>query len=768
MSVSKPPVVASSVALFAALSLIPSQGLARDGRRVGEDVIYEMAPMAPNSTQDIIFEMAPLKPVKGAAQASKPAPKPAVQPSPAVAAKPELKPTLAPAAAVQTAPAQPVQAPVAEAAKPATPSVAEHAVAPQPTQAAGEQPAPAAQEAAAPEPVVAQAPTIVEPAPIGPPIMILNPPRKSIAALSAPPAAFDQKAIDLQGGAAAPALVPSLDPTVHEEPPLAAQAPAPETADAGVAIQTPEAAAPAEEAENAGQGAETPPQDDLEARVGAIVAEGVVGPAQVRLADRATLWLPAGRIFLPPEAAKKLAKEAGLEWRAGIQGMIAPTGGGLEWLAPVELVEDGYIKTGAPESLQADGVLAAFQASLPEINAQRARAGEPPVTLDGWLTPPALDAKGRLSACANISTPNSQNGQDGFFNCEAWALGRNGAIKVGLADGGEMAERLKNEAAALAETIVFDHGATYEEFDAATDPVAPYTAADLLTRDVAAKTVKPVLAAAEEGAPAPSILDRISGLLYPALFGAIALGLYVYLKRRREEAGKEEAQQQEAESAPAEALHPETSEPAKQAPASLLARLLPSLHARFAKKTERALESAPVGDSRLNSTLSALKSRFAGLLEARKLQKSKAAPRADAVSSGVPEEEPVSALKKLAARMRRTSEEAPPPPVNVARIVRTPRTSGGAAVAVAAEEFVAPLIVDHEPEKAPAEGLLEPELIEPGQNGVQIAEPQHAVAEIAPAASQIAADDGGFGLVEPGAAEPAAIEAARARLATEE
>ncbi|BDV34523.1 DUF2167 domain-containing protein [Methylocystis iwaonis] len=761
MSVSKPPVVASSVALLAALSLVPSQGLARDGRRVGEDVIYEMAPMAPNSTQDIIFEMAPLKPVKGAAQASKPAPKPVEQPSPAVAAKPELKPTLAPGAAVQAAPAQPAQPPVAEAAKPARPNIAEHPATPEA--------APAAQEAATPaeEPVVAQAPTIVEPAPIGPPIMILNPPRKSIAALSAPPAAFDQKAIDLQGGAAAPALVPSLDPTVHEEPPLAAQAPAPETADAGVAIQTPEAAAPAEEAENAGQGAETPPQDDLEARVGAIVAEGVVGPAQVRLADRATLWLPAGRIFLPPEAAKKLAKEAGLEWRAGIQGMIAPAGGGLEWLAPVELVEDGYIKTGAPESLKADELLAAFQASLPEINAQRARAGEPPVTLDGWLTPPTLDAKGRLSACANISTPNSQNGQDGFFNCEAWALGRNGAIKVGLADGGEMAERLKNEAAALAETIVFDHGATYEEFDAAADPVAPYSAADLLTRDVAAKTVKPVLAAAEEGAPAPSILDRISGLLYPALFGAIALGLYVYLKRRREEAGKEEAQQQEAESAPGEVLLPETSETAKQAPASLFARLLPSLHARFAKKTERALESAPGGDSRLDSTLSALKSRFAGLLEARKLQKSKTAPRADAVSNGVSEEEPVSALKKLAARMRRTSEEAPPPPVNVARIVRTPRTSGGAAVAVA-EEFVAPLIVDHEPEKAPAEGLLEPELIEPGQNGVQIAEPQHAVDDVAPAASQVAAEDGGFGLMEPGAADSAAIEAARARLATEE
>lgn len=756
MSVSKPPVVASSVALFAALSLIPSQGLARDGRRAGEDVIYQMAPMAaPNSTQDIIFEMAPLKPVKGAAQASKPAPKPTEPPSPAVASKPDLKPSLAPAA-----PAQSVQPPVAEAAKPATADVAERPVTPEAE--------PPAQGAAAPtgEPVVAQAPTLIEPAPIGPPIMILNAPGKSIAAVSAPPAAFGQKAIDLQGGAAAPALVPSLDSTARAEP-LAVEEPHAETADAGPAAET--AAAPAEGVENAGQGASTPPQDDLDARIGGILAEGVVGPAQVRLADRATMWVPAGRIFLPVEAAKKLATEAGLEWRDGIQGMIAPAGSGLKWLAPIEFVGDGYIKAGAPESLQADELLAAFQASLPEINAQRARAGEPPATLDGWLTAPALDAKGRLSACANISTPNSQNGQDGFFNCEAWALGRNGAIKVGLADSGEMAERLKNEAAALAETIVFDHGATYEEFDAATDPVAPYTAADLLTRDVAAKTVKPVVAA-EEGAPAPSILDRISGLLYPALFGAIALGLFVYLKRRREQIGKEEAQQQEAEAAPAEALLPETSEPAEQAPAALFARFLPTLHARFAKKAEKAAEPAPAGDSPLNVALAALKSRFTGLLKGKKDQE--AEPKADAGSGELSVEEPVSALKKLAARMRRTSEEASPPPVNVGRIVRAPRASGGAAAAVLAEEFVAPVIVDHDAEKAPEEGLLEPELIEPGQ----IPEPQRTAAEASPAASQVTtdeaarvSDESGFGLVEPGAMDSAssAIKA-RARLAAEE
>lgn len=78
MSFFKPPVVASSVALLAALSLVPTQGWARDG-----ELIYEMPPMSSASSQEIIFEMPPMKPAKGA-QARKSVPKPA--PVPALAA----------------------------------------------------------------------------------------------------------------------------------------------------------------------------------------------------------------------------------------------------------------------------------------------------------------------------------------------------------------------------------------------------------------------------------------------------------------------------------------------------------------------------------------------------------------------------------------------------------------------------------------------------------------------------------------------------------
>ncbi|QGM98717.1 DUF2167 domain-containing protein [Methylocystis parvus] len=825
MSYSKPPVVASSVALLAVLSLVPTQGWARDGRSSG-DVIYEMPPMSPaNSAQDIIFEMAPMKPVKGAAQAQKLAPKPA--PQPAVAAKPAPAPVkeAAPAPA-QPAPvaAAPIPAqPVAEAPSappPAMPVEQQPALADTPAPAAGEAPSVAAQlpnetpaapaegqdAALPPAPVEAAAvageATIVEPARFEAPIMTFNPPRRAIAAIKPPVAALGENVVELQGDSPAASFVPKLRSLAPEAPAAVAadQPVAEQAADAQLEGQT----APATSSDPAAV------QEASDARIASLLAEGLVGPAEIRIGDRATMWLPAGRVFLPLETAHKLAQEAGLEWRPGVQGMVAPAGGKLEWLAPVELLDDGYIKTGEPDSLEPGKLLTAFEASLPEVNAQRVHAGQPPVALDGWLIAPAIDDKRRLSACVNISTQNDQNGLDKFFNCESWALGRQGAIKVGLADGGEGAERLKDEAASLASTIVYDRGKAYEDFDAAADKVAPYVAGDLLTRDVSAKSAPPALAPAPEEAQGGGLL---SSLLYPALFGVAALGAYVLLKRRRK-AGDDAAvaEAMEAEAAPVKRVSrdPEprrgqeapaaiamVDEPASEATPSLFARLLPTLHARFAKKAEHEVEpvaEAPVVAARKPAPASAEKTEGAigglmGKIAAMRSSRSESATPAPASAdprASNEAEEPASALKMLAARMRRSTEEpAAPSTVNVSRVMRPSRASGVAAAVVAVEPVVAPLIVEAaEPrQREPELTLVEPQIVEP--KGSRFPEPvvetrfdahEEIEAYIAPSpapkppASSSVFDEDDFGLIEPGDAGAAssAEEASRNRRASDQ
>lgn len=821
MSFPKPPVVASSIALLAALSLVPTQGWARDGRS-GGDVIYEIPPLQADSS--IIFEMAPMRPVPGAAtraQAHKPAPKPAQPAEPAIAAKPapapvhQAAPAQPPAPIDQAAPAQPA---VAEAAKPVEPQPAvaeapaqpvaqppEAPAAPQsaaaesaPAQAATEMPPPPVDAQGAPLPpvpveqTVAGEAAIVEPAPFEAPIMTFNPPRKAIAAVKAPVAALGEHVIELQGGSTAPSLVPRLRS-------LAPDAPAPVAAQPGPQPSLEAQPQPAADAAAA--------QADADARISALLGQGLVGPVEVRIGDRATMWLPKGRVFLPLETARKLAQEAGLEWRPGVQGMVAPAGGKLEWLAPVELVDDGHVETGAPETLQPEKLLAAFQASLPEVNAQRARAGQPPVALDGWLTPPALNDKRHLSGCVNISTQNDQNGLDKFFNCESWALGRLGAIKIGLADGAEGAAHLKDEAAALADTIIFDRGKAYEDFDAAVDKVAAYAAGDLLTRDVTAKAPAPA-AAAEEGQGA-GLSGLISSLLYPALFGVAALGLYVFIKRRRDAAMDEG---EEAEAAPARKRVERETEPRRgrespieataasvpEASPSLFARLLPTLYARFAKNADsdvetRAEEEAPLRDAKgVASNVDAgdsVRGGLMGKIAAMRASKGDAAKPAPTAFGGAPvndADEPASALKKLAAKMRRNGADPTPGPeaVNLSRVMRPSRVLGGAAPALIDEPVVEPLVVEtpaaQEPE--PVISLVEPiapapvVAPEPRTSApvLQLDEAEDGGAHDAPAIPSAAApqsvfDEDDFSLVEPGDSHAAsnAVEASLGRRASD-
>lgn len=685
MSACKPPLLVSSLALLAALSLHPGEGLARDGMRVDEDVVKEIAPLSADRSREVIFVMPPMKPVKGAvARAKKPAPPIADRSAPAVvAATPPAQVAATTEPPTVDAAAKP-EAPGIEAPKPAETA--------QPTAEAAEHVEPAQPPAGEASPA-APAPETAPKAPEAE-----TPPA---TAQAAPPVEASQPQ-------AAPVTEATADAASNPPPPAASAPEAPP-------VPAPEQAAPE------AQAAET-----ADARIEALLAQGLPGPTEVRLADRATMWLPAGRVFLPLETARKLASEVALDWRPGVQGIVAPAGGKLDWLAPVELLDDGHIDAGDPAALDPAKLLAEFEASLPEVNARRAGAGQPAVSLQGWLAPPALDAKYRLSACVNVATAGDPERPDRFFNCEAWALGRDGALKVAIADGEAQAPRLMSEARAIVGTIVFDHAKAYADFDPATDRAAPYSAAHLPIRDVGAKAAAPApaheakaqeIAAPESDAPG-SLLDT---LLYPGLFGGAALLLYLRMKRKREE----------------EAAAGDT--PAAAEPPSLFARLLPTLHARFARQAAPAAPESKPAPERAQS----------------KTGDSGASGGPRATLSGAPSampandaEEPVSILKRVAGLMRRSSEP-PPQPVSTARVMRPARGRTSAALALAPE-------VEQRSAAAAGDAAEMRSLATEGDTAETAANPVGAT---------LGADD--FGLVEPGDVEAAsaAIRAAQARQA---
>jgi uncharacterized membrane-anchored protein len=711
MSISSSRLLASvSAAVLAGALFAVPEGLARDLERSRGDLVLEMAPMSRDASREIIYVMPPLKPVGKSAAAAKPAPAKVAEPAKPVAPAKIAEPAKPVEPAKTAEPAKAAEpAKVAEQAKPAEPQkAAEPAAAAEPAKAAEpEKPAPsavaeapkaAAEPAAAPEakeptPAVAEAakPADAE-APPAPPPGAETPPQAAAPEVASAPPAGAQEAHEAAPAAGEQAAAASPAAPSEARPPAAPPAQAPEQAPPAAASAEPALAAPAPVAENnvpappkaqEPDSSEPAPADPAqaaaaaEARIAALLKEGVKGPAEIRIADRATMWLPSGRVFVPGEPAQKLAKEAGLELRPGAQGLVAPAGETLSWLAPVELLDDGFVKTGEADALQAEKLLAAFRAGLPEVNANRAKSGQPAVSLDGWLTPPALDDKHRLSACVNVGA----EGGDKFFNCEAWALGRQGAIKVSVAEGGEQAEKMKGEALALAETIVYDHGKAYEDIDVTTDKAAPYAAADLLTSDVSAKTVAPAPAAAsEEGGLSP--LTLVAKLWKLILSAVIAIGGVIAWFRRRN--AQIEAKPVKAEPKPVEdgAVVAEKS-------ASLFERMLPTLHARFARKKAPAPASSARG-----AGVDAVSARVAraeeprgekaaagGLLD--KLSAMRFPRKTDAAEPGPlaiadEAEEPASALKRLASKMR-GAPEAQPAPVDVARVIRAARGLSGAA-----------------------------------------------------------------------------------------
>ncbi|MGJ0507426.1 MAG: DUF2167 domain-containing protein [Methylocystis sp.] len=650
---------------------------------------------------------APAEPV--AAPAPQTAAAPATVPAPATGAPP--------AQVAAEAPSVPAEAPKIEAAQAAaTPDAAAAPEAPQPVEA------PVA-EAPAPAPDAAAPATL--------PALALNPPRLALVRMKAPVLALD--AASVQTGAA-PGLLPQL----------AALAPAAEPHPAAVAGEATTQQTPAAVATQGGPTAAEPAAAG-DSGIEALLAQGVAGPARIRLADRATMWLPSGRVFLPLEPARKLAAEVGLDLRPGVQGIVTGAGGGLDWLAPIELIDDGHIGAGAPDQLDAGKLLSAFNASLPQVNAQRGVIGQPKILLGEWMAPPVLDGKHRLPACVTVATAEAAGAPDHFFNCEAWALGRDGAIKASVADGSEQAARLKEEARAIVGTIAYDHGRAFEDFDPASDRVAPYAVSDLLIHDVssaaapaasptpAAPPAPPAEAAAPDAVSEVSIVDRLTEPLNLALLGGAMALLWLREKRRRKvPSPAAKAAQPAGQPAPAvtkPAPKPEAAA-AKKAPVvapkaagpSLFARLLPTLHALLTKKKDApvAAPSAPKA-----TAPASLFARLLPTVHARFARKTatRAASQAEDAAA------PASALRNVAARMKGAAE-APAPAVTVARAARpVVRTVGNAALALDEDE----------------------EAMESAASGSAVA-----------GRSASSADD--LGLVEPGDAEAAtaAINAARA------
>ncbi|MGA8172284.1 MAG: DUF2167 domain-containing protein, partial [Methylocystis sp.] len=275
-------------------------------------------------------------------------------------------------------------------------------------------------------------------------------------------AATVAQAVKPADSATAPTPVAKLEAKPDAKPPVAS------------APNVPSAQAPTAQVQN-----NQAPNTEAEAYA-ALLAQGAHGPIEVRLADRATLWLPAGRVFLDGAQARK-ALGAARGVNNATLGVVLPATSRPDWMAYVSLIDDGHIADQDGKSFDANAMLGTLKAKVAAENLERTRAGLSSLEITGWIEAPSYDAKHNLSSCIGSTPLGSKNADDRFVNCSSYALGGQGALKIVVAGKEANLARFKGEASSLVDTIVYDKGRGYEDMDLTPVKTAPYGLVTLVT-----------------------------------------------------------------------------------------------------------------------------------------------------------------------------------------------------------------------------------------------------------------------------------------------
>ena len=206
-----------------------------------------------------------------------------------------------------------------------------------------------------------------------------------------------------------------------------------------------------------------------------------VGPVDARIADKATIKVPEGHVFLDAANTKRFLQLAGNPPRDG-HYLFAPRN--LSWFAVFSFDPVGYIKD--DEKIDPDDLLKKLKSSDEPANEERKRLGMRALYTDGWQVPPHYDPQTRRLEWG--MRLRNESGQV-TINYTSRLLGRSGVMSAVLvAD----VETLAKDTAQFKSGLAgFDYvaGEKYAEFKSG-DKVAEYGLAALVLGGAAAAAAK--------------------------------------------------------------------------------------------------------------------------------------------------------------------------------------------------------------------------------------------------------------------------------------
>ncbi|HLB14767.1 MAG TPA: DUF2167 domain-containing protein [Burkholderiales bacterium] len=221
---------------------------------------------------------------------------------------------------------------------------------------------------------------------------------------------------------------------------------------------------------------------EIEAAFEAAKQTAVQGPSDVKLADQATLKLPEGFVYVPPDEGKRIMTAMGNRVGAGLLGLVFPGDDpDANWFVVMSYVDSGYIRDDDAKDWDADELLGNLKAGTEEANRDRKARGIAEMEVLGWVEAPRYDAAAhRLVWSAATKDKSEAGASPRGVNYNTYALGRQGYVSLNLVTDYASIAKDKPLAHRLLGALEFNTGRRYADFDSSTDRVAEYGLAALV------------------------------------------------------------------------------------------------------------------------------------------------------------------------------------------------------------------------------------------------------------------------------------------------
>jgi uncharacterized membrane-anchored protein len=202
------------------------------------------------------------------------------------------------------------------------------------------------------------------------------------------------------------------------------------------------------------------------------------------------LKVPEGFEFLNKEQSMYVLSELwGNPKDSDIIGMLVPEHGGVladkSWAFTISYDAMGYVEDDDAEDIDYDDMLKQMKQEFKDVNPQRIKEGYPPMEMIQWASAPFYDKDKHILHWAK----EIKFGKDSLhtLNYNLRILGRKGIFLLNAIATVDALPVVKSNIDKIINSISFNQGAKYTDFDSDNDHVAEWTVGGLVAGKVLAK-----------------------------------------------------------------------------------------------------------------------------------------------------------------------------------------------------------------------------------------------------------------------------------------